>query len=90
MDFDGWQSCVLNLPRARGVRKVGESYHKDPPAGLVGGFLASVPPPAGTEALPLEFPLATFALEGESRPRNDLTCRSECDLSKSVYNLNIH
>lgn len=61
-----------------------------PPGRARRGLSGECPPPAGTEALPLEFPLATFALEGESRPRNDLTCRSECDLSKSVYNLNIH
>lgn len=57
MDFDGWQSCVLNLPRARGVRKVGESYRKDPPAGLVGGFLASVLHPQEQRLFPSNFHL---------------------------------
>lgn len=47
-------------------------------------------PSTETEPVSLVFPLQTFTLHGKRRPANNLTCRSECDLSKSVYNLNIH
>lgn len=50
----------------------------------------SVLPSTETEPPFLKFPLQTFALHGKRRPPNNLTCRSEYDLSKSVYNLNIH
>lgn len=47
-------------------------------------------PPTETEPLSLIFPLQTFTLHGKRRPPNNLARRSEYDLSKSVYNLNIH
>lgn len=47
-------------------------------------------PSTETEPLSLIFLLQTFTLRGKRRPANNLTCRSEYDLSKSVYNLNIH
>lgn len=50
----------------------------------------SVLPSTETEPPFLKFPLQTFALHGKRRPPNNLTGRSEYDVSKSVYNLNIH